>query len=653
MRIRLACFLVLCFPALAIAEPPPISNFTNFPKFESMKISPNGTYLAFTRHTTEHEVMTVLRLSDLKPTTQSQFGDRIDIASFTWVNDERLVISPTRRFPGLVAHKVPTGEMIGMDADGKDAELLFGYQAGERRQGTRIEQRQSVDQPGRVLARLPDSPTEVLIQTYGYSYEGDFNSVYRMNVRNGFLRKVAGSPIRDGEFRVNLGGEVALVAGENKDGNRHVYWRPSASSEWKLMSDTAMDGGLLWPMGPTTTDGEFYALDNRDASTYGVYAWIPAKESSRLLYRLPEVDMGGAVTDPKGVPYVFGYDDHFPRYWYPDPAHPLADFHLWLTKTFPDHNVTITSQTDDLKLAVVEVSAPRTPPIYFVVDVPGRKFLHQLQSRPDLKSAQLAAVEPIEFKARDGKTIRGYLTMPPGAAQKNLPMIVVVHGGPHGIEDVYDFDYETQLLASRGYVVLQVNYRGSGGRGRNFEGAGYGKWGREMQDDVTDGVRWAIADGVADAKRICIFGWSYGAYAALTGAFREPELFRCAVGAAGVYDLPLMFEKGDIQTARAGIRYMKLAIGTDEEELKRRSPVYNADKIKVPVLLLHGKLDDRAPYEHAKRMRDALAKAGNTAELTSEWGEGHGFFDEANRLAAYTKMLEFFGKHLGAPVSGT
>jgi dipeptidyl aminopeptidase/acylaminoacyl peptidase len=647
MRTSLACIVLICFAVPAGAEPPPVASFTNFPKFESMKISPNGTYLAFTRHTTEHEVITVLRLADLKPTTQSHFGDRIDISSFTWANDKRLMISPTRRFPGLIAHKVPTGEIIGLDADGKDAELLFGYSAGERRQGTRIEQRQSVYQPARVLARLPDSPTDILIQTYGYSYEGDFNSVYRMDASTGYLRKVAGSPIRDGEFRVNLAREIALVAGSNKDGNNHVYWRPTASSDWKLMADTDMDAGDLWPVGPTKTEGEFFTLENRDASTYGVYAWSPATEASKLLYRHPEVDMGGALADPKGVPYVFGYDDHFPRYWYPDPAHPLADFHQWITKTFPDHNVSITSQTDDLKLAVVRVSAPRTPDIYFVVDIPGRKFLHQLQSRPDLKSAQLAAVEPIEYKARDGTAIRGYLTMPQGATQKNLPMIVMVHGGPHGIEDFYDFDFETQLFASRGYAVLQVNYRGSGGRGRNFEAAGYGKWGREMQDDVTDGVRWAIADGVADAKRICIYGGSYGAYSALTGVFREPDLFRCAVGMAGVYDLPLMFEKGDIQTARAGLRYLRMAVGTDEAELKRRSPVYNADQIKVPVLLMHGKLDDRAPYEHAKRLRDALVKAGNPPEWSTEWGEGHGFFDEANRLAAYTLMLDFFSRHTG------
>jgi dipeptidyl aminopeptidase/acylaminoacyl peptidase len=238
--------------------------------------------------------------------------------------------------------------------------------------------------------------------------------------------------------------------------------------------------------------------------------------------------------------------------------------------------------------------------------------------------------------------------MPNGTDGKKLPMIVLVHGGPHGVHDEYGFDYEAQLFASRGYAVLQVNYRGSGGRGHAYQSAGYGKWGREMQDDVTDAVRWAIQDGVADAKRICIYGGSYGAYAALAGVFREPDLFRCAVGMAGVYDLPLMFERGDIQTIERGLKYLRLAVGTDTEELKRRSPVYNADRIRVPVLLLHGKEDERAPYEHAKRLREALTKAGNPPEWSSKWGEFHGYFDEENRREAYQLILDFFARHLGA-----
>jgi dipeptidyl aminopeptidase/acylaminoacyl peptidase len=236
--------------------------------------------------------------------------------------------------------------------------------------------------------------------------------------------------------------------------------------------------------------------------------------------------------------------------------------------------------------------------------------------------------------------------------KKKLPMIVMVHGGPHGIYDRWGYDNEAQLFASRGYAVMQVNYRGSGGRGRDFEAAGYKRWGREMQDDITSAVKWAIADGVADAKRVCIYGASYGGYAALTGVFREPDMFRCAVGMAGVYDLSLMFDEGDIQTVKSGVNYLKDVLGTDMEDLKRRSPVYNADKIHAAVLLLHGKDDRRAPLEHAKRMRAALEKAGNPPEWVTEWGEGHGFYDEKNREAAYQRILDFFAKHLGTAPAG-
>jgi dipeptidyl aminopeptidase/acylaminoacyl peptidase len=227
-------------------------------------------------------------------------------------------------------------------------------------------------------------------------------------------------------------------------------------------------------------------------------------------------------------------------------------------------------------------------------------------------------------------------------------MIVLVHGGPHGPYDAYEYNYETQLLASRGYAVLQLNYRGSGGRGREFMVSGYHHWGREMQNDITDAVKWAIGYGVADRNRICIYGASYGAYAALTGVYREPDLFKCAVGMSGVYDLPLMFERGDIKDQKSGVRYLNDVLGRDEADLRERSPVYNAEKIKAAVLLIHGKEDERAPFEHAKRMREALEKAGHPPEWLSEEGEAHGIFNESHRAQVYELMLKFFAKHIGA-----
>jgi dipeptidyl aminopeptidase/acylaminoacyl peptidase len=467
-----------------------------------------------------------------------------------------------------------------------------------------------------------------------------------MDVRSGDLRRVAISPVRDGTFVTDLEQRVVFVYGRDQEGDVRIFYRPPSGGDWKQIAQGTRDGGSMVPVAPWSKDGDFLTLDNRDAPTDGVFTLTPGNGASKLLFRKPEVDIGSPRLDPSGRPFMFVYDDHFPAYWYPDPQHPLAQAHQWLLTTFRGHEVDISSATDDMTYAVALVSSPRYPLVFFYVDIKNRKLLQQLPAYPDLKPEDLANVEPIEVKARDGLTIRGFLTVPNVPEPKKLPTIVMIHGGPHGIYDTWGFDYEAQLFASRGYAVLQVNYRGSGGRGRDFNAAGHRQWGLSMQDDVTDAVLWAIKDGVTDAKRVCIYGASYGAYSALTGAFREPDMFRCAVGMAGVYDLPLMFDAGDIQTVRSGVNYLQEVLGKDMEDLKRRSPVYNAEKIRAPVLLLHGKDDERAPYEHAVRMRAALVKAGNAPEWVTESQEAHGFFEERNRAEAYEKILAFFAKHL-------
>lgn len=206
-----------------------------------------------------------------------------------------------------------------------------------------------------------------------------------------------------------------------------------------------------------------------------------------------------------------------------------------------------------------------------------------------------------------------------------------------------------QLLANRGYAVLQVNYRGSTGYGLDFETAGYKQWGAKMQDDVTDATRWAIDKGITAKDRVAIFGASYGGYAALMGAVREPGLYRCAIGYAGVYDLGLMFKSGDIPGYRSGRDYLAKVLGTDEADLQARSPAQAAQNIQVPILLIHGKEDFRADYVQAKRMKAALEKAGKPLEWMALSGEGHGIYDEEGRRNTYERLLTFLDKYL--PVS--
>lgn len=266
----------------------------------------------------------------------------------------------------------------------------------------------------------------------------------------------------------------------------------------------------------------------------------------------------------------------------------------------------------------------------------------------NLDPNQLSPMQPFTITARDGMTLPGYLTLPKGAEKGDkLPMIVNVHGGPHGPRDMWGFNAENQFFANRGYAVLQVNFRGSGGYGSEFLEAGYGEWGRAMQNDVTDATQWAIDEGYADADRICIYGGSYGGYAAMMGVAKEPDLYQCGVGYVGVYSLPLMFEAGDISRNQSGEKYLERVLGTDMNVLKANSPVNLVDNIKADILLVHGAKDVRVPIEHYEQLKSALNRADKPYQTLVKDDEGHGFQKEANKFELYKRLEQFFEKHIG------
>ena len=225
-----------------------------------------------------------------------------------------------------------------------------------------------------------------------------------------------------------------------------------------------------------------------------------------------------------------------------------------------------------------------------------------------------------------------------------MPMIVIPHGGPIGVRDTPLFNREAQFFAHHGFAVLQVNFRGSSGYGEDFLMEGYRQWGRGMIDDITLATRFMIQNGVADESRICIYGASYGGYASLISVVREPELYQCAVGYAGIYNLTEL-GKSDIPFQPGGENYIEVSVGTEESELVEQSPVNHAEKIKVPVFLIHGKQDERAPVSQARDMGKALSNANVEHELWIESGERHGFYAEDNKIRLFDRVLEFVETH--------
>ena len=640
--------LVLC--ACAAMATPPVDHFTRYADYEQARISPTGKYLAVTTKMDDYEYLSVIGLARNELLYRTHFGKDRDVADFLWATPERILVQPAARIPGRIDFSFETGEIYALNADGRDAAVVFGVGARRSTVSTRAGRVEAKRASAEILHLLPGQPRHVLIGTVPFGTGRDPGRAYRLDIHTGQLSLVATGRYPGSRFYADRDGEIRFEIGGTDDNVTEVYFRTPAG-EFDLVSRGRIDQGVVTPLADAG-DGWFYALDNTETSTARLIRWQPTGGEKEVLFHEPSVDVAGAVSGPGERLLGVRYSKHYPDYHYLDADAPLVKTHRRIRAAFPSEDLRFTSLTRDGTKAVAVVSGDRFPATFYLVDLTTDRVVELFQSRPWLSAEDLSPMEPVELVTRDGTTVHGFLTTPPGWSEGDpLPLIVLIHGGPHGVRDHWGFDTEAQLFASRGFAVLQVNFRGSGGYGKDFLHAGFGRWGREMQDDVTDATRWAVAAGIADVDRICIYGASYGGYAALTGAFREPDLYRCAVGYVGVYDLEMMFSRGDIPSRRAGVNYLKSAIGEDEDELRARSPAHNAERIKAAVMLVHGGRDLRVPIAQAHNLRRALKDAGNPVEVWHvEAREGHGFGNQDNRRKMYTRMLAFFDRHIGRGV---
>jgi dipeptidyl aminopeptidase/acylaminoacyl peptidase len=446
---------------------------------------------------------------------------------------------------------------------------------------------------------------------------------------------------------------VRFAWGSGEDNALKTYYRDDDRSDWKLLNDEAVAELQLVPLGFSADGRTAYLEQEQKNGPNAVVAYDSASHAMHEQLRDAIADATSTgefaardhlVFGPKGELLGLRLLDARPRTVFFDENDPTAKLYRMLEKSFPDSALTITDYTRDGGMALINVYGDTQPGDVYLFDLDSKKAVHMVSHRDWIDPERMGAVRPIRFAARDGLAIEGFLTTPAGSDGRNLPLVVYPHGGPIGIRDEWRFDQDAQLLASRGYAVLQVNFRGSGGRGRAFRRAGFRQWGGAMQDDVTDATKWAIAQHIADPHRICIYGSSYGGYAALMGVAKEPDLYRCAIGYVGVYDLPRLYGNEPMQS-RSRTNSMEAILGS--ENLEALSPVHLADRIKVPVMLVAGAEDEIAVPAHTEMMRDALLKAGKQVDAKIYPGEGHGFFVEANREDFYARMLDFLQKNIG------
>ena len=366
-----------------------------------------------------------------------------------------------------------------------------------------------------------------------------------------------------------------------------------------------------------------------------------------MLYRDEKVDITNIEYNlARDNVYAIRIDPDYPTYVMLNNNSEEGQMFKFFLDMFPGYKVNVTSHSKDGKLWMIYASSDRAAGSYYLYNKESNKFSLLFSNMKHLKSKALSESIPIKFTASDGREVNGYITYPAGIPEtQNVPLVTLVHGGPMA-RDYWSFDREVQLLAAQGYAVLRLNFRGSTGYGKSFEAGSQRQWGGRVQEDIIEGTKWTIQQGGISEDRVCIMGGSFGGYSALQSAILAPELFKCVVGVAGVYDLAMMFEEGDIPNLLFGKAYLQNQLGTDKELMRQYSPAHNVHKLQAPVLVAHGEKDVRVPIEHAEALRDAMDKHKKEYEWFVKDTETHGFYDQKNRTEYFEKVTVFLSKHL-------
>lgn len=625
----------------AASSPPVLPSVESFAAQSQMaqpELAPDGLRLAY--FTTDRgDRALVVKTLDTGDAPRVVFrGDgNLDLEWFTWLNDERMLLAVS--YPGKRgATATIETRLLSFAPDGSRQIALL-----VPRQGNRVAQ-VGTD----IIATVPGDPLHILIN-WDRDLDGVY-SAYRVNVVDGKAERLEDGQKKTAGWLADEAGVIRIRI--DYDGSYKELWiRDQATAPFRLLKrydvfrDPSFTPLAFAPDNPqllyvTSDEG-----DGRDA----VYAYdLTTNRLGPVLFENATYDIEGIVrrkADRGIVGYVF--TDSEPRIVFTDPS--LKARQAEIDARLPGTLNRVTSESADARRAIVVATGAREPGAVYLYEAASGTLTLLGRRNPGLTAAALAPVVPWRYDARDGTPIEAFVTLPPGVSfddtRAAIPVVVMPHGGP-ATRDYVGFDYMAQFLASRGYAVLQMNFRGSSGYGRSFEARGFGEWGGVMQDDVTDGTRALIARGFADPKRIAIVGGSYGGYAALMGAVREPDLYRCAASINGVTDLKRFVE--DMRDFRfADLRLPRiLEPGVSLDTLAETSPVKRVAEIRAPILLIHGGLDRIVPVMHGRIMARALEQAGKPYEFVILQGGNHILSRERSRIETLSRLEAFLKAHM-------
>lgn len=617
----------------------PLETFAAGPEMEEPRISPDGTHLAFISTLKGARVLVVRDLQGGQAHAIVQL--RSGLYSGTacdFKNEHRLLC----HFRGLErsfgVRSYPTSRLVGLDRDGEHVKVLFQSRfVADSYTG-------SPQYQDRIVHFLTDDPKHVLLEMADAG--SVFPAVWELDVDTGFRHTVVPEhpPVvtwiadREGVVRFGLG---------YRETNSVYIARKGPKDPWRTLEKfKRFEGARFAPIVFGPLPNQLFVSAPQQGREAVWEMDLDENRDFQLVFSRPDVDAATILEWPTDHHVTgFFYESDRPHAEYIDPL--AAGIEELMEKSVPGAYHQVIDASRDGKMVVIESFRDVAPPAYHLLDLNQHTLIAIGQQSAALAQAQLAPMKPVQVPGPGGVRIPGYLTLPVGAKPgEKLPAVVYPHGGPYA-RDSWGYDPMLQVMANRGYAVLQVNFRGSTGYGDKWQEAGHQAWGTVMHDDITSGAHWLIEQGIADPARMCIVGWSYGGYAALIGVVKEPQLYRCAVSVAGVSDLS--------QLARDEERFYGARVasiestGDDKAKLKAESPLLHAERIKVPVLLVHGEQDFTVQVDQSQAMAKALARNGLKNELVLIKDGEHSLLEPEMRLILYRKLTEFLAANLGGP----
>lgn len=597
------------------------------PEVEGARLSPDGTKIAAKFSVKGRKTLVVMSLAGSGRPAVINVGDN-DINWWRWVGNDWLTI-------GLGAQQIVRGEemyitrTLGVSSDLKTINKLDWVRSGQFADDV-------------IWAARDGSPRIYLSKQTGFDLEEEwFPSVFEFDVSNGRSKRVAGSRTDVFEWFADPAGNVRLGSGYNSVSKRFFQlYRGVDGGGFKTVSNSGKDEVSAVYPAIFRADGSAIAIDEADGR-YEVYEMaLPSFTLGRKIFASPAYDVGNLYPNAAGNDLIgVGLTERKYRVTWFDPA--MKKLQLELDAADASGGARIVDWSDDLKTVLVRVGGASQASGLFVWNPASSQTRLVSWNNDYLKDRKLSPVSTVKFSARDGTPIEAVLTLPRGREAKNLPFIVMPHGGPFARDDE-SFDWWSQFLAEQGYAVIQPNYRGSSGYGRDFTKLGEGQWGLKMQDDLNDALAWAAKQGIADPKRVCMVGASYGGYAAMRAAQRDGGLFRCAISYAGVSDLSAM-TRYDSQFLFGDVR--KKWLRKQAPDFKGVSPRFGASDFSAPILIAHGVADKRVPVKQSRMMAEELQKAGKPHVYLEQPRGDHHFSRGEDRLQFLKAMKAFLDKH--------